>query len=365
MSEEGLTPAPAPGRLRFVQLDAGQRRDAGFDVRTCCAPPVAVRAGVPYEALFMAHYAEIRRFCRDMGGAGVAAIAVHVPSCRLAGRLWLSARAGRPTAAIIGRHRFADLLLRDDEEMSLRHLALILHPVRSWARGDCRFTVLDLRTQRAFRDEAGRMLEGVRCEGPALLACGDYALFFLQTGDRSDYPPLSADAWAMMPRRVYLDERGAEPDRWARRRLRHGRAPQPHWEGEAYTSVTAIRGAVRAEDGLVLEGEAPIGALRILTGAGVRCVEVGPAAAGRGIVLGRYARCDSSELFSDAAVSRTHLLLIRVDGTLYAVDTASTFGSYVRRGERLHPIRELALPAEGEVELALVDGRARVRWQGQ
>jgi hypothetical protein len=78
--------------------------------------------------------------------------------------------------------------------------------------------------------------------------------------------------------------------------------------------------------------------------------------------LGRYARCDSSDLMADVAVSRTHLLLISIEGTLYAIDTASTGGSYVVRGERLHEFRELALTGTGDVELALVDERVRVRW---
>jgi hypothetical protein len=346
-----------------VRLDAGQRRDEGVDVGTLCGQPLLTLArGVPFEALFVAHYGEIRRFCREMRSAGVAVIAVHVPSCRLAGRLWLGAQAGRPSAAVIGRHRFAELLLRDDAEMSLRHLAVILHPVRSWGRGDWRLSVLDLRTHRAFEDEAGRRLEGVRCEGPALLSCGEYALFFLQTGDRGDFPPLAADAWAMLPERVYLDERGAEPDRWARRRVRRDARPFAEARGEAHSLVTAIRGPVRADDALLREGEAQVGTLRIATDAGRRRLAVGRAATERGILLGRYARCDSSDLLADIGVSRTHLLVISIEGTLYAIDTASTCGSYVVREGRLHEFRELAL-TEAEVEMALVDERVRVGWR--
>jgi hypothetical protein len=126
--------------------------------------------------------------------------------------------------------------------------------------------------------------------------------------------------------------------------------------------VTAIRGPVRADDGLLREGEAEIGTLRIATDAGVRRVRVGRDAAERGILLGRYARCDSSDLLSDIGVSRTHLLVILVEGTLYGIDTASTCGSYVVRDERLVEFRELALTGAQDVELALVDERVRIRW---
>ena len=38
------------------------------------------------------------------------------------------------------------------------------------------------------------------------LACGNYALFFLVTGDPSAWPENAADAWACIPERVYVRE---------------------------------------------------------------------------------------------------------------------------------------------------------------
>jgi len=362
LSKDELTPAPDPNdaRTRFIQLDGGQARHEGHDLSTMVGLGARVTPGqVPFEALFFAHYSAIRSICRGLADPGVAVIAVHVPTCRLAGRMWLRAHPGRPATAIVGRHRRADLLLRFDAGLSLRHLALVLHPLRSWDGHDARFSVIDLRTGSAFHDERGRQLEGVRCEGPALLSCGEYALFFLQTGDATDWPALAADAWSMLPRRIYLDERDAEPDRWQRRAA--GQWIHRRERNEEHTLITAIRGPVRADDRLLRDGEQPLGALNLLTQHTARRVVVGPAAASSGILLGRYSRCDAADALSDYEISRTHLLLLRVENRMYAVDTASTHGSYVDRGARQHhEFRILAL--EGETCVVLGDERAALRW---
>jgi pSer/pThr/pTyr-binding forkhead associated (FHA) protein len=348
-------------RTRIVLLDVGQERHVCNDSRTIYAK-LARRdpAAVPFEALFVAHYAKIRTFCREAREPGIAVVAVHIPTLRLVGRLWLGARPGRATAAIIGRHSHADLLLTTDSGLSLRHLALVVHPLRSWDGHEARFTVLDLRTERAFHDEHGRQLDGVRCEGPALLSCGDYALYVLQTGDATDWPPLAGDAWSMLPRRVYLDERKAEPDRWQRRAMRQERRRPPRDVG-THSFITAIRGPVLSDDGLLREGETAIGAFNVLTDRSARRFSVGPAAASRGILLGRYSRCEASDLFADGSISRTHLLLLEVGGTLYAIDTASTEGSFVDRDDRRR--REFRVVALEDDDVVVIgDDRAVVRW---
>lgn len=364
MSTDGSqsTPPAVPHRTRVVQLDAGQDRIRNSDTQTIVAMPgrYAPRA-VPFEALFFAHYPAIRSTCRGLADPGVAVIAVHIPTCRLAGRLWLRAQVGRPATAIVGRHSRADLLLTGDRGMSLRHLALVLHPLRSWDGHDARFTVLDLRTSGAFHDETGRHLEGVRCEGPAMLSSGDYALFFLQTGDATDWPPLAGDAWAMLPQRVYLDERGAEPDRWQRRRANRRAPRMDHEEAAGLSRVTAIRGPVGTDEKLIREGEEPLGALNVLTAESARRVRVGPAALSRGILLGRYSRCDVADMLDDDCISRSHLLLLQVEGKVYAIDTASSHGSYIDGGGR-QPQEFRVHALTGETTIVLADESAVLRW---
>ena len=132
-------------------------------------------------------------------------------------------------------------------------------------------------------------------------------------------------------------------------------------DGDAQTLITAIRGPVHADDQLLRDGERALGAVNVLTEHTARRIAVGAAAASRGILLGRYSRCDAAELFEHETISRTHLLLLRVDETLYAIDTASTCGSFVDRGRHQHhEFRVLAL--EGDTNIVLADERAAVRW---
>ena len=265
-----------PGRLggrdsRFIHLDMGQQRERAVDARTLVIPLDALGAEVPpFEALYLAHYRAMREIGRHVTEPGLAVVAVHVPSCALAGRAWVAAKPGQPSALIFGRHSRADLMV-EAPGLSLRHLAVILHPPRGWE--GVRFAVHDLRTAAAFTDERGRRLEAVVAEGPAFLAAGGYALFALPTGDPSSWPELATDAWEMLPARVHVAERSAEPDRWRR----------------------------------------------------------GPHA-----LIGRYPRCEGADLLTDTHVSRAHVLLCRLADRVWAIDVASTAGtaSASRPGQR-------------------------------
>ncbi len=357
MSRDSDVGAPPDFRSRMIHLDAGQRRDAEQNCRTMIAVGDGVfSAPVPFEALFLAHYRAIRELGRNASGPGVAIVAIHVPTCSLAARAWVAARAGAVGSLVVGRHSECDVLL-DAPTLSLRHLALLVPPPPSWdAIG---FELIDLRTQQAFRDERGRHLEGLAAEGPAFVSCGPFALFVLPTGDPADWPELATDAWAMIPERVLVEERAAEPDRWRRGGYR-ARPRSIRREGErSQTAITSIPSPLAPGEPLVMDGEVPLGALRITSERGSRRLLVGPAAASRGILLGRYSRCDGSEVLAHDSISRAHLLVKRVGDRVVAIDTASTAGTYVDGRE--HAVRVVALD-RGEV--AVIGGdRAFVRWQ--
>ncbi len=70
-------------------------------------------------------------------------------------------------------------------------------------------------------------------------------------------------------------------------------------------------------------------------------------ALGRGVLLGRYARCDSSLVFAEGELSRVHALVVRVEEDVVAIDTASTHGIYASRD----PARRarVVLLSDGEV----------------
>src|SRR5262245_30017676 len=158
--------------------------------------------------LFLASYPKLAALCREVDEPGLALLAVDEFAGVPAGVVRLRARFGRHVASIVGRHDQCDLYLDRHASLALRHLATVLHPVQRRRRNSpkVRYRVLDLRTERGFRDEEDKRMRGLRAEGPAFIRCSGHALFILPLGDPSDWPESATDAWAMMPERVYFDE---------------------------------------------------------------------------------------------------------------------------------------------------------------
>jgi hypothetical protein len=270
----------------------------------------------------------------------------------LAARVWLAGRTDRAVSAIVGRHSEADVLL-DDPGIALRHLAILVPRTRSWDAHALAFEIVDLRTGTAFHDERGNHLEAAWCDGPALISCGAYALFVLQTGDATDWPPDARDAWAMLPERVLCDARAAEPDRWRRgahRSLERARSQ---------TSITSVPGLLPPEARLLEDGEDPSGRLHVQTALASRSLSVGERALARGILLGRYARCDGAGLFADQHLSRSHVLIKRVDDHVVAVDTASTEGIFEEGSAR----RARVVDLDRERTVRLGTNLGVIRWE--
>lgn len=408
--------AVADLRTRVVHLHGGQDRDHAANARTCV---VIVDRGpwTSFEALFRATWPELRCVGTGFGQPGVAVAAVDMIRRRVVGSMCVAAKPVHANSAIIGRHGQCDLYLDGDPALSLRHLAVLVHPLRGGASGaDVVYRVVDLRTRTAFADEHGRRLEAVTAEGPMFLTCGSYALFFLVTGDPAAWPEDAAEAWACIPERVYVDEQEAEPDRWQRRRGRRAGpgtpapADQPPSAAPAgddrsagkgrggmaqgtlvtsapaeprsppaastttttsavasvearRTAITRIRsqrGPTRASVELVGADEQPLGALRLSAGADAQTVTLSERVLDEGVLLGRYERCDThgASVIDIDGISRVHVLVIRVDGVVYAVDTASTNGTYLARGDE---VRIVGL--SGGTELILGDDLAHMEWR--
>lgn len=313
---------------------------------------VATVRSVDLRALFIARYAEFALACRTATDAGLAIVAIDERSGQLAGVARLAARPARHAALIVGRHDRCDLVLAGRDELPLRQLAMILAPVTCWERGraELGYRILDLRTAHGFVDETDRTLRGLRCDGPAVLRCGGYALYALPLGDPTDWPESGADAWACQPERVYFDEvthvaRGSST-----------RVPQIGPGDGRRTRVTAVPGP-RVTGSVLVTGGDEVGALELIGPARRAIVPVGQAALRDGVLIGRYPRCDSA-CDDDDGVSRVHALLIQLDDTVLVVDTASTYGTTVN-GQPVERARVL----RGDVELELGrDTRARWRW---
>jgi len=373
-------------KTRIVFLEDGQDRREAENLRTGVV--VSDREGrMPFRELFTAAWPEMRRVIVGFDQPGVAVVAVDSVKRRVAGTLCLAAKDDRANAATVGRHGQCDLYLHSDPALSLRHLAIVVHPIHAAVKGgdapagrmsgEIAFRVLDLRTRTAFKDEQGRRLEAVTAEGPVFLQVGGYALFFLVTGDEGLWPEDADQAWQCIPERVYLDEAPAEPDRWRRRRGIpipvtpdaanpfaagtgvHDTPPPPR---EAITLVRTQPGPARAQVELRLDdGELPLGTLRLTSGGMTQAMLLGAHAAQTGVLLGRYERCDThgATVFAHHGISRVHLLIVEIEGRLYAMDTGSTNGTF-ETGGAAGPLR--IVPLGNGSQLIFGDNLARMEW---
>jgi len=353
-----------------VRLQEGKERLAARNAATMMPEPgfweqLRASASVAdYRKLFLRNYETIRQVCLGFGQLGVAVIAIDKQRRRVAGSLCLAARVGSPSFAIIGRHGRADLYLDGDDSLSLRHLAVIVHPPKTWDPQRLTMSLLDLRSSHQFTSEHGERLEGLVAEGSVFVECGRYALLCLTTGDSTDWPESAAHAWEVIPERHYIDAQAAGTNR----------SPQQHmWAagvardasfgrgGLRRTCVTLVDGPLMAQALLLEPGEALAGYLTATSGGRARMVPVGVRALQRGVLIGRDERCDQHDLLCDPHISRVHVLLRQVGDGLLAVDLASTGGTALPSGGRLWPVRMVRIT--GPADLALALGRAHIRWQ--
>jgi hypothetical protein len=300
--------------------------------------------------LFVGAYAKFAPVCRGFDEPGLAVIAVDEATGQPAGIVKLCARVQRPVAAIIGRHDRCDLYLHGRDSLSLRQLAVIVDPVKSWERGATaiKYRVLDLRTSEPMVDEDGRPLRGIAAEGPAIVRCAGFVLFMLVLGDPSDWPVDAADAWSMLPERVYLDEL----DNCAAGSLPKIRRPRFDARETFITRTNGPRDtAMRLAQG---DG---VGTLEIFTPHRQLSILVGADALKDGVLLGRYGRCDLTEAAGeDTSLSRVHALLMQFEDRLLLVDTASSNGTF-ERGER---VRVVCIDADTELRLGK---KTFLRWR--
>jgi hypothetical protein len=340
-----------------IDLWDGQIRQGG-NAQTVMRPAVVpnVRRGI--RDLFLATYPRFAAVCRTVDEPGIAIIAVDERTARAAGIVKVIARVGRSVAAIAGRHDQCDLYLRGNDGLALRQFAVVLAPVTSWAPGAkaMQYRVMDLRTNDGMADEDGRLLRGIRAEGPSILRCSGYTFFIVSLGDPTDFPESATDAWDMMPERVYFDELevcaggSAAKMRLPRNDMRQSyifRTQGPRETGVINHTACGVVGNERD-----LAGRLEI------AGPNRRVIlDVGHDALRDGVLLGRYGRCDASEALDDPSLSRVHALLVCEQDKLLVVDTASYNGTRIV-GE--HRSRVIEIDRALELQIGK---HTRMRWQ--
>jgi len=285
---------------------------------------ITCRRALDFRELFVKHYDTIRGFREQADSPGVALLAIGPQEVEATALL--AANSDGINAAIIGRHSRADLFLGGDPTLSLRHLAALAYPVDE--PNPVRFRLLDLKTHTAFFDENGRSLNAVETGGMMMVRCGDYAVFAFPTGkDHALRPPWPNDGeagWRAVPERDYNYDSGFSS------RERCGG-----------TMIHSLPGPVHAHKALVSDNEEPRGQLAVNSPDGEITIVVGERALRKGILIGRYERCDTGRLpvLTDRHISRVHVLVIEIAGRLYAIDTASKNGLWLGETEvKVHPL---------------------------
>jgi hypothetical protein len=333
-----------------------ERESASNDQTTVLGGRLGLRESPPpdgtFEELFRAHYPALRALLDGRARPGLALLVAGPEGIEASG--WFAAADAAVSSLIVGRHSSADVFLPSDTRLSLRHLVLLLR--QNHDEGPAVFRVLSLRTPVATVDEEKTPLEAVEARGPVLLRTASIALLLFPTGGTAHtWPEDPEAAWSKVPPRFYCEKTRAGPEtargvevRWA--------APEEADSGAAML-VTTLPGPIFPSVTLH-EDEPTRGELVVSSSCGRVGVRLGPHASRRGVLLGRYDRCDTAGLpvLSDPALSRVHLLVLEVDGALYGIDTASRNGTWCG-AERVRAVR-----IQPGLRLSLA-GRAAVEWR--
>ncbi len=242
----------------------------------------------------------------------------------------LPVEAGRSHHRVIGRHSDCHLRLAYDPALSLRHLL-----ASAWLEEDGSPTLrlLNLGGEVPLRLEDGSLCTGLRANGSALAGLRGYCLFFLYDDGRA-WPNDPQEAWDTLGDRATAKPRSEQRDgQWAAPIRPRLRLVAPCSSGdEELSSLSAtgtvlvrLKGTAALRD-LSPSGEDAIGFLRLPRD---RFVQITPADLTRGVLVGRYRRCELTRGFADnMVVSRVHLCLACDPTGLWAIDLASSNGSW-------------------------------------
>lgn len=259
-------------RYARVQHSVAELRSTDGTFVSRAAP---VLAGRSVRELFEESQRVMASSVREEPREGLFVFAAHA-RLGAVGRLWLQA-TDVPRVGVVGRHDQADLALPLDEALSLRH---VLFAVRR-TKGGLRFSAFDLATPSGL-EVGGARARVVETEGATILRASDFVFFCLPTG--GDVP---WDSKAGAP----FDTLQLSPTRV---------------DPSAHSSARAeLRVRVQTTT---------LGLDRVVTRADLS----------RGVLIGRYHRCDVA--VEVRVVSRVHALVFELDGEHFIADCASTNG---------------------------------------
>ncbi|MDF1562304.1 MAG: FHA domain-containing protein [Deltaproteobacteria bacterium] len=320
---------------RIIRLAPGILREKRGDEVTQVAlldhaRPENIR--VDFKVAFERHFAANREMLLEQAEPGVLLAAV-APGAGLCARLWLRA-TDTLRAATVGRHSRADFYLPGDSELSLRHLAVMVRLVE----GRPRLRVVDLRSGGGLELEDGTPVGGFTADGPVFFAAARYNFFCFPTPAAPAWPDDVQAAWSSLPAREVESDPEAREARLAAERQRRLAVAA---EVLPVSRVTLMGRPLGFRELSPSETEDAEGTLLIEGEDRVEQITAGPSALHRGLVIGRYSRCDNTvELGEDCLrLSRVHALVVKEGEGVWVIDTASTNGCWI--GDRAVSVSRL------------------------
>jgi hypothetical protein len=240
------------------------------------------------------------------------------------GSLWLKA-SKEVRSGTIGRHGAVELRMPDDPALPLRQ-AIVLVRLRD---GRPLIRVADLESGTGFTLPDGSRSSGIESDGPTVLRVPGFAFFVLPTGEGPQWDTSASDAWQDWSTRTA--QIALTGDRL--RLLKLAAASGQKKGAERPRLVTPVGGPV---DGAIASrdaGGAREAGVLLLSGAKDReRLALTQGALERGVLLGRYTRCNGATWASDE-ISRVHALVISLDGVVHIADAGSTNGLYSGKRE--------------------------------
>jgi len=294
---------------RAVWLPSSADRSLAINDGTLFEPRTPL-GDADFKSLFNTFQREMSRRLAEMTRPGLMTFALSTKR-GLSGQLWLEAAQGLRSGTV-GRHGQTDLFLPWESLLSLRHLLFLVRRVDI----STRVRVLDLKTPWGFRAESGGALRAAEADGLAILSVPGYALVLAPTGEALPWDPDAQDPRSTLP------PRNLEPLQTS------DAAPAPRKHG---TRITGLHGPVEsplAAEALRGGDENAEGALVVQNGKREETLMVGPRALTRGVLLGRYDRCNVHATGVESGLSRVHALLLSYEGTVYLTDAGSTNGTW-------------------------------------
>jgi hypothetical protein len=267
---------------------------------------------------------------------------------------WLDLPCDGKAYAVIGSHPRCDVRFAPGDDVSVRHLVATCCTLADDSVG---LRLMDLQTGIPFFVDDDDPRRSIVVRGPLLVRVGKHVVGGIPVGQRTSAKAVHVSSCGMTDDAAAGDRRnqdgpidlgaeiGAKPSReLVALPVTEGITTSHRFGRGEISHITSVRPVAHIEE---LAPRAREGYVRITLQSYDRsaAVELAEHALDQGVLLGRADNCIDRGLRAvlSTHISRTHLLLLRESGEIFAIDLCSTNGTR-QAGQK---VRRVSIPAEG------------------